>query len=168
MNQYPFTPSFPQPEASTILYIDESSFYYIGINTIKESFTYIDQCAIKDDGTIACSNYAKMESISKTKKSVEAIKAGRRANGRSFVIWSFKYSGRAEWIYIESKKSGYFDYSYPLAFTDIQIGETYFIFLSKTGRTISVLFDSDPFYAGITETNFNAEQLVEVEYFYPR
>lgn len=55
-----------------------------------------------------------------------------------------------------------------MAFTDIHITDSYFLLLSKTGRSISILFDKDPFYAGITETNFNADQLAEVEYFYPR
>lgn len=99
MNQYKFTPTFEQTEASTILQLSPTSFYYIGVNTIKDFFVYIDICTVNGEA-IDCVNYAKVQQISKTKKAVESIKAERRSNGQSIVIWSYKYSGRAEWVYI--------------------------------------------------------------------
>jgi hypothetical protein len=99
LSQYTITPTFPPAEASTILQLTPTSFYYIGINTIQEYFTYIDICTV-NGAKIDCVFFAKVESISKTKKAIEAITTARRSNGQSLVVWSFKYSGRAEWIYI--------------------------------------------------------------------
>lgn len=74
MNQYKFTPTFAQTEASTILQLSSSSFYYIGVNTIKDYYVYVDICTI-DHEEIYCANYAKIEQISKTKKAIESVKA---------------------------------------------------------------------------------------------
>lgn len=161
MNQYKFTPTFDQTEASTILQLSSSSFYYIGVNTIKDYYVYVDICTV-DAEVIYCVKFAKVEQISKTKKAVESIKAERRSNGQSVVIWSYKYSGRAEWVYIERKAVGFTDHSYPLAYTSLHITDSYFILVSKTGRYVSVLFENQPFYTGISESDFNADQLIEV------
>lgn len=53
LNQYTFTPSFPKAEATSILQLTSTSFYYIGVNTIQESFIYVDLCTL-DGGEITC------------------------------------------------------------------------------------------------------------------
>jgi hypothetical protein len=68
----------------------------------------------------------------------------------SVVIWSYKYSGRAEWIYIERKGVGFTDHSYPLAFASLHVADNYFIMVSKTRRSISILFEKEPFSAEIS------------------
>lgn len=74
MSQYKFTPTFAQTEASTVLQLSSSSFYYIGVNTIKDYYVYIDICTVNGE-TIDCVNFAKVEQISKTKKAIETLKA---------------------------------------------------------------------------------------------
>lgn len=109
-----------------------------------------------------------MRTISSTKKQIESIATYRRSNGASIVIWSYKYSGRAEWVYIERKAIGFTDHSYPLAYSTLHVSDDYFILVSKTGRYVSILFEVDPYYTGISEEIFTADQLAELEYFYPR
>ena len=65
-------------------------------------------------------------------------------------------------------QNGYTDYGYPLSYTSLHISDNYFLFLSKTGRVVSILFEKSPFYVSISESFFNSDQLKEVEYFYPR
>lgn len=63
---------------------------------------------------------------------------------------------------------GYTDHSYPISYSTLHVSDEYFMFVSKTGRYVSILYEKAPFYTGISEEMFTAEQLVEVEYFYPR
>lgn len=138
MSQYTIIPSFSATEVSTILQINSVHFYYIGINSISESKAYIDFCTLQD-GKVDCQKHG-IVNTSSQKKSIEVIKTGRRSSGKSFVVWSYKYAGIAEWIYIDTMHIGSTDYGYPLSYTSLQISDSYFLFLSKTGRVISILF----------------------------
>lgn len=138
-SNYQIVPSFESTEVNTILHLTKDSFYYIGLNTIKESAIYIDLCK-QSKGEITCSLFSANQTISKTKKTVESITAMTRSNGASVVVWSYKYSGIAEWFYVERKTSGYSIHGYPLSYSNIYINDNYFIFLTKTGKAISILF----------------------------
>jgi hypothetical protein len=78
------------------------------------------------------------------------IKTARRSNGKSVIAWSYKYTGIAQWIYIESKSIGSTDYGYPLSYTSLHISDSYFLFLSKTGRVASILFEKEPYYVRLS------------------
>lgn len=142
-----------------MLHLTPTSFYYIGVNSIQEFKVYIDLCSLKDE-KVTCESFADLRTISSTKKPIESITTYRRSNGASIAVWSYKYSGRAEWVYIERKAIGFTDHSYPLSYSTLHAADEYFMFVSKTGRYVSILYEKEPFYTGISEDMFTAEQLV--------
>ena len=53
VDSYTFKPSFGIPEKYSILSLNQESFYFLGINSVKERKAYVDICR-KSKETISC------------------------------------------------------------------------------------------------------------------
>lgn len=110
---YDFVQTFPTAEAQVLVNIDEKSFYFVGVNTIKESHAYIDICSL-DNGQISCKAYGSAILLG-NKRSIATIKGAKTASGEYYVGWSYKYSGVFQCLNIKDKTSvSYLDQGYPI------------------------------------------------------
>ena len=101
VESYDLPATFPKPEKSAVLAISNSSFFYIGINSIKENMVYTDVCQVTK-GVVECEEYWKSRvPIDLMQSPVGLIEVAALANGEYYVFWT----------YLGSTFTGFFEFN---------------------------------------------------------
>lgn len=138
IESFNFKPSFGEADLSTILGIDNNSFYLIGVSSMKESMVYVDLCKKTPNGRISCSQYwsSRIQFDVVSKFEVNKITAETTPNGDRYATWTYKLS-TLTCILDLNKKQLSMEVTGNLkgiGYSSAAIAEEYIVMVSKVGR----------------------------------